>query len=198
MQHRTHIPALALLGLHFTGCTGGDDDKPNPIVGEWGAVQVEDDKLPYVSADGPHTVVAGMRMIIEDDLAGDFDYYYVIDYDDYEYRSSLASELVVDDSAAPKYRIEVQQNPLGGDVDYSDSVGMAVTSDGYDTYGYLGDGDGRSPSDELAAPPRPIVAPPELVFTCTLDQDVLTCTSDAEGLMSLVLKRKVPVEPAEG
>ncbi|WAS94728.1 hypothetical protein [Nannocystis punicea] len=197
MQHRTRIPALALLGLHFTSCTDGDD-KPDPIVGEWGAVQVEGEKLPDVYSDGPNMIVTGLRMIIEDDLAGDFAYYGVIDYDDYEYRSSFGSELVVDDSAAPKYRIEVQQNPLGGDVDYSDSAGADIGSDGYDTYGYLGDGDGRSPSDELAAPRRPIAAPAELVLTCTLDQDVLTCTSDVEDLTSLVFKRKVPVEPAEG
>ncbi|MCY1010279.1 hypothetical protein OV079_32870 [Nannocystis pusilla] len=108
MQHRTRIPVLALMGLHFTGCAG-DDDKPNPIVGDWGAVQLDGDKLPSMYSEGPYSSVYGLRMNIEDDLVGAFEYYSVLDYDSYEYRHSYGSELVVDDSAAPKYRIEVQK-----------------------------------------------------------------------------------------
>ncbi|PCC71734.1 hypothetical protein SAMN02745121_03087 [Nannocystis exedens] len=191
MQHRTRIPVLALVGLHFTGCTG-DDDKPDPIVGDWGAVQLDGEKLPDVYSEGPYTALVGLRMIIEDDLVGAFEYYSVLDYDDYEYRHSYGSELIVDDSAAPKYRVEVQKNFLGDDVDYTDSVGMAVTSDGYDS-GYLGD---DSSAIDLAAPGRPIVAPAELILTCTLDQDLLTCSGG--DLKSLVFKRQVPVKPQEG
>ncbi|MFZ6184307.1 hypothetical protein [Nannocystis pusilla] len=192
MPHRTRIPVLALMGLHFTGCAG-DDDKPNPIVGDWGAVQLDGDKLPSMYSEGPYSSVYGLRMNIEDDLVGALEYYSVLDYDSYEYRHSYGSELVVDDSAAPKYRIEVQKNFFGGDIDYSDSVGTAVTSDGYGDGGYLGD---DSPTIDLAAPGRPIVAPAELVLTCTLDQDLLTCSSD--DVKSLVFKRQVPVAPEEG
>lgn len=191
MQHRNRIPVLALMGLHFTGCAG-DDDQPNPIVGDWGAVQLDGEKLPQVYSEGEYAAVVGLRMNIEDDLVGAFEYYSVLDYDSYEYRHSYGSELIVDDSAAPKYRIEVQKDLLGGDVDYSDSVGTAVTSDGYDG-GYLGD---DSPTVDLAAPGRPIVAPAELILTCTLDQDLLTCSGD--DVKSLVFKRKVPVAPGEG
>ena len=193
MQHRNRIPVLALMGLHFTGCAG-DDDKPDPIVGDWGAVQLDGEKLPIMESEGPYSAVYGLRMSIEDDLVGAFEYYGVLDYDSYEYRHSYGSELIVDDSAAPKYRIEVQKDFLGGgDIDYSDSVGTAVTSDGYDDGGYLGDG---SPTVDLAAPGRPIVAPAELILTCTLDQDLLTCSS--EDVKSLVFKRQVPVAPEKG
>lgn len=188
MHPRNRIPVLALMGLHFTGCAG-DDDPPNPIVGDWGAVQLDGEKLPQVYSEAEYSAVVGLRMNIEDDLVGAFEYYSVLDYDSYEYRHSYGSELVVDDSAAPKYRIEVQKDLFGGGVDYSDSVGTAVTSDGYDG-GYLGD---DAPTIDLAAPGRPIVAPAELILTCTLDQDLLTCSGD--DVKSLVFKRKVPVAP---
>jgi hypothetical protein len=192
MQPR--IPLLALVGLQFTRCTGGDEAPANPIVGDWGAVQRDGDKLPDVYVHGPSTDVSGLRLEIDDDLGGSFEYYSELTYDTYEYRHSFGSELLVDDSAAPKYRIEVQKDILGGDEAYTDSVGTAVTSDGYDDEGY--GGDGLAPG--LAAPSGPIVAPAELVFTCTLDQDTLTCTGEGSAPKSLIFKRKLPAAAGEG
>lgn len=189
MEQRTNIPVLAILGLSFTGCPGGDE--PNPIVGEWGAVQLDGEKLPEVYEMGPYSAISGLRLTVEDDLAGGLAQYYEYDYGDYEIHYSLGTDLVVDDSQAPKYRVELVHDLFGGDDSY-DSVGSAVTSDGYGDGGYLDDGDDAPP---LAAAPHPVLAPAELVLTCTLEQDVLTCAAgEGDGPRSLVFKRKRPVE----
>ena len=207
MQHRTNIPALALLGLTFTGCPADEEPPPDPIVGEWTAVQVDGEKFPLVYNEGSYTGIYGLRLTVEDDLAGHVDYYEVIDYDDFAYQHSFGSDLVVDASGAPKYRLDVRKDLFGGGEDYSDTASASTAgyddSDGYDTGydtgtdsgGYLGEG---SPVAGLAAPRRPILAPAEVVLTCTLEQDVLTCAGDDDGPMSIVFKRKVEVEPAEG
>lgn len=209
MQHRTNIPALALLGLTFTGCPADEDPPPDPIVGDWSAVQVDGDKFPVVYNEGSYTGIYGLRLTVEDDLAGHIDYYEVIDYDDFAYQHSFGSDLVVDASGAPKYRLDVRKDLFEGDGGYSDTASASTTdgdydSEGYDTGydtggtdsgGYLLPG---SPLAELAAPRRPILAPAEVVLTCTLEQDVLTCAGDDNGPMSIVFKRKVEVEPAEG
>lgn len=188
MEPRTNIPVLAILGLSFTGCPG--EDEPNPIVGEWGAIQLEGSKLPEFYERGPYSTLSGLLLTVEDDLSGSFAHYYETDLGDYEIHYNLGTELVVDASGAPKYRIELVHDLFGGGDYYYDSVGYgeAPDSDGE----YLGDGDDAPP---LTAPPRPVIAPPELVLTCTLDQDVLTCASDdSDGPKSIVFKRKQPVE----
>jgi len=204
MQHRTHVPALALLGLTFTGCPADEEPPADPIVGDWSAIQVDGDKFPVVYNEGSYTSLYGLRLTVEDDLAGHIDYYSVVDYDDFAYQHSFGSDLVVDASGAPKYRLDVRTDLFEGEEDYSETA-SAVTSDGYDSDGYDTSGsdsggylvDG-SPIAELAAPRRPILAPAEVVLTCTLDQDILTCAGDEGGPMSVVFKRKVEVEPAEG
>ncbi|MBZ5708311.1 hypothetical protein [Nannocystis pusilla] len=203
MQHRIHVPALALLGLSFTGCPD-DEDKPDPIVGDWSAIQLDGEKFPAVYSEGSYTAIYGLRLTVEDDLAGRIDYYSVVDYDDFSYQHSFGSDLVVDAGAAPTYRIEVRNDLFGGgDVDYSDTA-AAATSEAYDSYGddssgtggdgYLGEG---SAARELAASHRPILAPAEVVLTCTLEQDVLTCAAEPNGPKSVVFKRKVEVKPAD-
>lgn len=190
MDSRTKIPALALLGLSFTGCPGGDDE-PNPIVGEWGAIQFDGMKLPTVETyDGVGPIVSGIAMTVEDDLAGELAFYSDVDYGDYQSHYSYGTDLVVDDSEAPKYRVELARDMFGvGEPPYYDtSGGTAVTSDGYDT-GYVGDGDDGL-VQPLSAPIRPAPAPAELVLTCTLDQDVLSCESDADEATRIVFKRK--------
>ncbi|MCY1061001.1 hypothetical protein [Nannocystis sp. SCPEA4] len=208
MQHRIHIPALALLGLSFTGCPD-DEDKPNPIVGDWSAIQLDGEKFPVVYSEDSYTGIYGLRLTVEDDLAGRIDYYSVVDYDDFSYQHSFGSDLVVDASGAPKYRLEVRKDPFDGDdVDYSDTAAAATSeaydSDGYDSSGTDGDGTGTdgylgggSSLRELAAPHRPILAPAEVVLTCTLEQDILTCAAEPNGPKSVVFKRKVEVEPAD-
>ena len=174
MDNRTHIPALALLGLSFTACP--EDAPPNPIVGEWGAVQIDGDKFPQSYSDDSYTAVYGLQMIVEDDLAGQLEYYVEIDYGDHEYRTKLGSDLVVDELGAQQYRVELTHDLLGRD-------------DGayYDTVGRSGDdiGDG-----DRSAPIRPNLAPAELVLTCTLDQDILTCEPDDGSPSSIIFRRK--------
>lgn len=68
----------------------------------------------------------------------------------------------------------------------------------YDTYagppgedGSIRRGDGAP--RPLAAPSRPDLAPAELVLTCTLDQDTLSCETDGERPVPIVFtRRKAP------
>lgn len=191
MEQRSNIPVLAILGLSFTGCPGGGE--PNPIVGEWGAVQLDGEKLPDVDEMGPYSAISGLRLTVEDDLSGSLAHYYENDHGDYEIHYSLGTDLVVDDSEAPKYRVELVHDLFrGGDGDYYDSVGYAVPSAGHDDSDDLDDGDDAPP---LAAAPRPVLALAEMVLTCTLEQDVLTCVAgEGDEPHSLVFKRKQPVE----
>lgn len=195
MEQRTHIPVLALLGLNFTACAG-EEEPANPIVGEWNAVQFDGEKLPQLESYEQYTFVHGLRMIVDDELEGDIEYYYVVEYGDIEYHSTHGTQLVVDDAGAPKYRFEVSRDLFDGD-DYYDTIGVPDTSDGEYDSGYLGDDDDERPaSDALAAASRPTLAPAELVLTCTLEQDTLSCAADEGAPMSVVFKRKKPVEPA--
>lgn len=99
MDHRTQIPALALLGLSFTGCPG--DDSPSPIVGDWFVSEIDGQTLPIVDNYDSYTFEYGMEMTIEDDLAGQFGIYYQTDFGDYAARYTDGTDLVVDESAAP-------------------------------------------------------------------------------------------------
>lgn len=176
MDHRNHIPALALLGLSFTACP--EDAPPNPIVGEWGAVQVDGDKFPQSYSYDSYTSVYGLQMIVEDDLAGQLEYYGEIDYGDHEYHSQFGSDLVVDELGAQQYRVELTHDLLRGDDVYYDTIGRSGDD--------IGDG------DPLAAPIRPNLAPAELVLTCTLDQNILTCEPDDGSPSSIIFRRKAP------
>lgn len=180
MDSRTKIPALALLGLSFTSCGG---DEPNPIVGAWGAISLEDMKLPYSGPYNGGTIAQGFVLTIEDDLTGALDFYAEYDFSDYNAHYSYGTDLVVDDAAAPKYRIELAHDLLGefvgDDEPPSESAGASA--------GYADDiGDGLP----LALPPRPAPAPAALILHCNLTGDVLTCASEADAPIDIVFKRK--------
>ena len=177
MNHRTQIPALALLGLTFTACTG---DEPPAIIGEWGAIQLDGEKLPYVYSDGPYRVVSGLSMTVEGDLAGHMEIYDDVDLGDYGHHTEYGTDLVVDELGASRYRIELAYDLLGeGNPYYNDADGGSEEP--------IGEGDALRVGG-LAAPIPPSLAPAGAAFTCTLDQDTLSC--ETEGATSIIFKRK--------
>lgn len=201
MDQRSKIPALALLGLSFTQCTGREQ-AANPIVGDWRAIQVDGEKHPVMGGYNGDTRV-GEQIRIADDLEGEMSRYEAAQYDGLDYLSETIAALVVDDSAAPKYRIDVAAD-LFDVYDYSDPVDSygSPDSEGYADSGYAdaggpdsGYGDsGSDPADEasppadrpvkpLTVPTTPDLAPGAVVFDCTLDGDTLTC--DREGATEL-------------
>jgi hypothetical protein len=204
MDDRLKIPALAILGLSFTDCADREP-APDPIVGDWQAISVDAQKFPVHMGVGNSTLDYGYALSVEDDLAGDFAFYYEYGYAGIHERSELASDLVVDDSTAPKYRIEVAAQPASDsdepppsdssadhpDDPYADG-GDYGTTGGDDTGGY------GSTGDLLVDDARPIVlpgapdrAPAELVMNCTLDGDILTCAREGDGSpQKWVFKRK--------
>jgi hypothetical protein len=201
MEHRLKIPALALLGLSLTDCTGRDSPD-DPIIGDWRAIQVDGEKHPVSFSYYEAVNLRGEQLRIEADLAGEMAVYQVADYDGYNHDFELTAELVVDASGASKYRIEVAHDFF----DYYDTgYDSGYPDTGYADTGYADTGDAETggyaiPNDHepvhlrpLAAPTSPDLAPGDLVFDCTLEQDTLTCDREgADALKHWVFSRLKP------
>jgi hypothetical protein len=166
MDHRAAIPALALLGLSFTDCTG-HGEQPT-IVGDWRAVEIDGEALPWVEADGPIAVRSGFEMVIDDDLTGELSYYEEFEDGPLSHHSEQGGDLLVDDAGAPDIKIVVD-----------------------DFYGFHYEDDSSSGSDgaplhadlarPIAAAPAPAGAFPTFTLACTLDGDLLTCDREGAG-----------------
>ncbi|MDC0717961.1 hypothetical protein [Nannocystis bainbridge] len=188
MESRNNIPGLALLALSFTGCAGGDP-APDPIIGDWRAIQVDGAKQPSTESYGGEPFLRGTQLRIGDDLAGELALYRTADYDGIDYDGERVADLVVVASGAPKYRIEVGHDFFDGDGDESSPAepitGYADTEYG-DTEDPGGADDGALAEDDdlagvrpLKLPGAPALAPAATVFACDLAGDTLTC--DREG-----------------
>lgn len=195
MDQHSKIPGLALVALSFTQCTGREQ-APDPIIGDWRAIQVDGEKHPQSHADDAR-LLSGEQLRIGDDLAGELAIYQEAEFDGLEYDSERVSDLVVDASQAPKYRIEVvhdffevgQEPYEPPSYDDSDVTGAPDTGY-YDDTGYADTGtdDTGAPAEEgddlaglrpLKLPSAPELAPGGTAFACTLERDTLTC--DREG-----------------
>ncbi|WAS94729.1 hypothetical protein [Nannocystis punicea] len=191
MEQRSKIPGLALLALSFTQCTGREQ-APDPIIGDWRAIQVDGEKHPKSETGYGEPILRGEQLRIRDDLAGELALYATQDYDGLEYNAERVAELVVDASEAPKYRIEVVHDLFENDEPYDEPVvpdtGYADTgyadsgaedTDTGDTGALAGEDDDLAEVRPLKLPSAPELAPAEVVFDCTLERDTLTC--DREG-----------------
>ena len=90
---RIHVPGLALLGLSFTSC---EEDKVDPLVGNWEAFELDGDPFPDDGED------VSIRLAITSDHNGEYTYHY--GYDD-QPAVELSRSIKVDVSAAPKYTL---------------------------------------------------------------------------------------------
>jgi len=212
MDPRSSIPGLALLALSFTQCTGRDP-APDPIVGDWRAIQVDGQKHPQNAAYDEGLM--GELLHIGADLDGDMTRYQSLDLDGLDYLVETIADLVVDASAAPKYRLDVAHDLLEGggysepsvppsaesgepDTGYADS---GVPDPGYDT---SGSGDSGDYADDDLAEVRPLKLPTDpalargaMIFDCTLEGDTLTCDREgAEELKHWVFNRVRPDDEA--
>lgn len=203
MENRAAIPMLAILGLSFTDCT----DKPepaNPIVGEWVAIQIDGEKFPMTYQEGPYSAAYGVDMEIEEDLAGDIAFYQEADYAGLHQRTETSSELVVDESEAPKYRIEIAKDFFFGDEGYYDtgytSIGYTADTGYYGTGGYTSTAGpiDESPSRPIKLPSSPNAAPAEMILNCTLDVDALACEREGEGEPAKIIFKRRPKEDPAG
>lgn len=197
MDNRAAIPALALLGLSFTGCTN-KGELTETIVGDWRAVEIDGEKRPTVESGDGTVARYGFQLIVEDELDGDLAYYTDIEYGALTERREYGGDLMVDDADAPKYRIVVDDfiGLLYEDYsDYNESVGP-----GYGTGGDPGYGTTGALLDDLArpiaAPREPGFASPTFTLACTLAGDTLTCdregAEDDEALRTWVFARHKP------
>ncbi len=215
MDQRIKIPGLALLGLSLTECVERDSgDQPDPILGDWHAVLVDGEKFPMVEDYEGSMQQTDIELHVQADLDGTLAFVYRVTYDGYFYGYENGSTLVVDASEAPKYRLEVAHPPFGGGPDEPyDASSISIT--GYDSYngtsyeptegdptadptGY----DPTSPIDPgparpLQIPPMPKLAPAEMILTCTLELNTLTCKrEDPEPPTDWVFERDPPFDPA--
>lgn len=190
MDGLAKIPALALLGLSFTACTGRDTPD-DPIVGDWRAVQVDGDKHPESSSYAGQNFIRGEQLRIDADHDGEMARYAEGDFNGLDYFSEVVADLVVDASAAPKYRIEVAHDFFEDYGDYGEPDIPSDPGTGYDGTGYADTGapdtagyaDDEAPHSgrvrPLQVPTSSDFAPAAMVFDCTLEADTLTC--DREG-----------------
>lgn len=96
---RIELSALAILGLAFTACEkGGVDD---PIVGDWKAVHIDVDRPTEADSYG---YPDGYNLHIDDDLSGTFEGIFEV----FGWEPDV-SEIEVDASDAPTYRIELEE-----------------------------------------------------------------------------------------
>lgn len=213
MHHRAKIPGFALLTLSLTDCVDRSNlpGEGDPIVGDWHAVKVDGEVFPMDLADGPYTYEANLELSVEETLAGELLITVRAEEDGYISNYGYGSTLLVDASAAPKYRIDVTRDLFGRDEPYTGEVGYATAVTGYDS-GYQ---DTAPPSDtdtdtdggttsagtggahERPNASRPLhiplefrLAPAEMVLRCTLSGDTLNCDRDGDDLPNvLVFKR---------
>ena len=192
MNHRSKIPALALLGLSFTHCTGRESPGDS-IVGDWRAIQIDGDKYPEIDTSYGQHITHGTQLRIDPDHSGELALYYDQSDPDREglnERAEALADLVVDSSAAPKFRIEVAHDFFDDSGDYSEP-GTSAPGTGYDDSGYddsgapetTSEGDDSGALQPARLRPRtvslsPGLAPAAMVHLCTLDQDIQT--SDLE------------------
>lgn len=190
MDPRSKIPAIAILGLSCTEC----DAEPDPIVGEWGAVDIDGQSFPLLESDDGYTVRKGWKLRVEPELGGVMSYYNDGTNTDVRYLYEYYSDFTLDAADAPKYRFTVKgdlTDVIGGDGD-----GVVVTSaaTGDEPYHGTGTDDGGDATDsaygtgaldddamafdefepELSAAPRPIRAG-TLILDCELAAGALTC-----------------------
>ncbi|MCY1010278.1 hypothetical protein OV079_32865 [Nannocystis pusilla] len=206
MEQRSKIPGLALVALSFTQCTGREQ-AADPIIGDWRAVQVDGEKHPQSHAYDAQLLV-GEQLRIGDDLAGELALYQSAELDGLDYNSERVSDLVVDASEAPKYRIEVAhdffevgQEPyeppsyydVGGYDDTGDVDTGSADSGTDDTGAPAEEGDDLAGLRPLKLPSVPQLAPGGTAFVCTLERDTLTCDrEDADELKHWVFTRIRP------
>lgn len=221
IDNRVKIPMFALLTLSMTDCVerspGSDAD---PIIGDWHAVKIDADMFPMVESEGPYRTEVGVELHVGSDLQGTLLYGLESEYDGQIGGYEQGSTLVVDASAAPKYRIDVKHalfgpepyeetygpNPTGYD-SYT-SVGPDTDSyatDGYvpdpdtDTDGYSGTGGalvGPGASRPLRIPERPSRAPAEMILRCTIDEDYLNCEREGDEAPKLLVFERTKDEDA--
>lgn len=205
MESKSKIPALALLGLSFTQCTARQQPA-DPIIGDWRAIQVDGEKRPRsIPLYGGESFLVGEQLRIDDDLDGEMARYQRADYDGLDYESELIADLVVDASAAPKYRIDVvhdfferYQDP---DEPYDPDIPPGAETGQADT-GYADSGDYAELDDDAFAELRPLtvptstaLAPAAMTFHCTLEGDTLTCEREgATDFKQWVFARVDPEE----
>lgn len=134
MADPARLPVLPVLGLAFTTCVEREPQADDPIVGDWIAVQIDDEAFPITYNDGEYTIRQGFSLAIEPELAGDFTFYYVGGYTGLESGSFYRFQLSVE-PADSKYLLTIPnglQTPIfGGYDDYADG--------GYDTATVPGD-----------------------------------------------------------
>jgi hypothetical protein len=181
MAPRIHIPAIALLGLQLTECSGSPED---PLVGDWVAVEVDGMQFPLTYSEYGNDERAGVTLHVEPDMLGDLTRYYAGVYEDIGFRGEYVSPLVADNDEAPRYlltiTIPVQQTVSGGE-DYADSG----FDEGYADEGYADGGEppaGPDQQDTVTTRPHPRAATATLQLDCTLGAEFLVCktTSDTE------------------
>lgn len=175
MEPKSKIPALALLGLSFTQCTAREQ-ADDPIVGDWRAIQVDGQKRPQsLALYGGEPLLVGEQLRIDDDLDGEMVRYQRADYDGLDYEAELIADLVVDASAAPKYRIDVAHDFFER---YEDAYDPDVPPSADTGYGDTGDDGALDPGVDprpLTVPSTSALAPGALIFACALESDTLTC-----------------------
>ena len=186
MDPRNRIPALALLGLSCTDCA--ERVTSDPLIGEWQAVDIDGDAFPMVE----DTDRVGWQLVVDDTGRGRLAYYEEEEDEGVLNRYEYYSDLMVDDSDAPKYRITVtgDLSDLVGDGDYSGPVTTVGGSEGYaDGYGESGASEsGYATSgaldpdehtfDEFELELRDTLRPSRagtMILDCELAADVLTC-----------------------
>lgn len=172
MDSRAKIPALALLGLQFTG--GCEDN--DPIVGTWTATLLDDQVFPYEMEYEGYSFSNVIELRIGEDLHGQFWTRSEQAGPGIEAYYEYAQDLVVIPGDPGKYRIEISQ------------VGLDFDNDGPPGYADGGYADGGY------AEPEPDVEPEDLVLNCELADSKLRCTveleSPAEGPEEVRFQRK--------
>ena len=197
MDPRTRIPVLALLGLSCTDCTERGGSVPDPIVGEWRAVDIDGEAFPLMVSDEDYALRVGWALEIRESHRGKLAYYYEEEGEyDLIARSESYSDLMVAVDDAPKYRITLagdlsdivgydgyEGGPTQPDDSYGGSSGYATEGDTTDlTTGAL-DLDEQA-FDEFELELGDAVHPTRagtMILDCELAAEVLTCERKPDG-----------------
>lgn len=210
MHNRAKIPGVALLTLSLTDCVDRSevpDGAGDPIVGDWHAVRIDGEAFPMNLAEGPYSYETNLELSVEETLEGELLITVRAEEDGYVYNSAYGSTLLVDASAAPKYRLDVTRDLFGGSTEpYSGEVGYDGNGTGYDTDSYdtgpVDTAGGTSGADTggalerpaaarpLRIPLEPRLAPAAMILRCDLSGDTLNCERDGDEAPDiLVFKR---------